>query len=196
MFTGFLERRFIDPLRRMKTSQFEELTLKGGEIVFLGDSITEGGAWSEWFPGLHVVNRGIGGDTTDGVLARLDTAIQQPSKVFLLIGTNDLAFRRPIAAVLENAAFIVGGIRSLAPDAKLVVQSVMPRALKYRSRIELLNERYRALAEEHDATYLDLWPVLSDGRGALKSDFSLDELHLNGAGYRAWVGELESYVRR
>lgn len=76
-----------------------------------------------------------------------------------------------------------------------MIQSVMPRALKYRPRIAVLNGRYRALAKEHDATYLDLWPALSDGNGALRPDFSLDKLHLNGAGYRAWVGELGPYVR-
>ncbi|WP_454860760.1 GDSL-type esterase/lipase family protein [Promicromonospora soli] len=101
---------------------------------------------------------------------------------------------QPFPTVLANQEAIVAGIRTAAPDAQLVIQSVMPRALKYRSRIETLNERYRALAEEHDATYLDLWPALSDGHGALKPGYSLDRLHLNGAGYRAWVSELRPYV--
>ena len=58
--------------------------------MFLGDSITEGGLWDAWFQELPALNRGIGGDTTEDILARLDSAIDQPTAVSLLIGTNDL----------------------------------------------------------------------------------------------------------
>jgi lysophospholipase L1-like esterase len=193
--SGFIEKHFMEPQRRIKALHFEELTLPGGEVVFLGDSITEGGMWHEWFPGLPIVNRGIGGDTTDGVLRRLHSAIQHPSKVFLLIGTNDFAFRRPEADTLANARQIVQRIREAAPDAELVIQSVMPRKRKYRDRIERLNAEYRALAQEFGATYLDLWPMLSDAAGELRAEFTLDGLHLNGAGYRVWVEALSPYVR-
>ncbi len=184
---GFIERRFMDPLRRMKALQFQELHLHGGEFVFLGDSITEGGSWHEWFPNDPVVNRGIGGDTTDGVLARLDSAIRHPSKVFLLIGTNDLSFRRKPDQVAANQRSIIEEIRGRAPQADLYVQSVMPRTRKLRGRIDQLNARYRALAAEFGATYVDLWPTLSDASGELDPAYSLDSLHLNGAGYRAWT---------
>jgi lysophospholipase L1-like esterase len=193
--SGFIEKHFMEPQRRMKALQFEELTLHGGEIVFLGDSITEGGSWHEWFPGQPIVNRGIGGDTTDGVLRRLHSAIRNPSKVFILIGTNDFAFRRPEGDTLANARLIVQRIREAAPDAELVIQSVMPRKRKYRDRIERLNAEYRALALVFDATYLDLWPLLGDEADELRAEFTLDGLHLNGAGYRVWVEALAPYVR-
>ena len=190
---GFIE-RIMDRQRRMLALQFDQLPLAGGEIVFLGDSITEAGRWHEWFPDLPVVNRGIGGDTTDGVLRRMDSAINAPSKVFLLIGTNDISFRRPRDLVHANQRAIIEQIRARAPHADLYVQSVMPRTRKYRQRIDELNSRFRELAAEFGGTYLDLWPALSDAKGELNADFSLDRLHLNGAGYRAWTAVLRPLV--
>lgn len=186
---GFIE-RFMDRQRRMLALQFDELPLPGGEVVFLGDSITEAGRWHEWFPDLPVVNRGIGGDTTDGVLRRMDSAISAPSKVFLLIGTNDISFRRPRDRVHANQRAIIEQIRAKAPQASLYVQSVMPRTRKYRQRIDELNTHYRELAAGFNATYLDLWPALSNANGELNADFTLDQLHLNGAGYQAWTAVL------
>ncbi|MGB9898194.1 GDSL-type esterase/lipase family protein, partial [Thermanaerothrix sp.] len=74
-----------------KCDFFAHHPVKAGDIVFLGDSITDGARWDELFPGLSVKNRGINADTTRGVLARLDSILQgQPAAIFLLIGTNDL----------------------------------------------------------------------------------------------------------
>ena len=165
------------------------------EVVFLGDSITAGGAWHEWFPDVPVVNRGIDGDTTDGVLNRLDSVISEPSKVFLLIGTNDLTFRRPIEQVFANQRSIIGGILTRAPRASLLVQSVMPRTREFRARLDQLNARYSALVDEFGATYVDLWPALSTPEGEMDPAFSLDRLHLNEAGYRAWTTVLQPLVR-
>ena len=190
---GFIE-RFMDRQRRMLALQFNELPLPGGEIVFLGDSITESGRWHEWFPDLPVVNRGIAGDTTDGVLRRIDSAIKAPAKVFLLIGTNDISFRRPRDLVRANQRTIIEQIRATAPHADLYVQSVMPLTRRYRQRIDELNSHYRELAAEFGGSYLDLWPALCDAKGELNGDFTLDQLHLNGAGYRAWTGVLRPLV--
>lgn len=180
--------------RHMKLSQFAELGLRGGEVVFLGDSITEGSLWHEWFPGVAVANRGIAGDNTEGVLSRLDTAIVSPAKVFLMIGTNDLALRRPVDQIIDTAAAIVQQIVSMTPPQTLVVQSVLPRSKKYRARIERLNASYRAEAEHAGATYLDLWPQFSNRSGGLRNDFTRDDVHLNSAGYRAWVDALRPII--
>ena len=92
-------RIFLVPAQKMRASQFDLLPRPQAHVVFLGDSITEHGNWNEWFPATPLVNRGISGDTTAGVLARLDTAIDNPLAVFLLIGTNDLAFGVKQAAI-------------------------------------------------------------------------------------------------
>lgn len=191
----FMERRFMDPPRRMKSSQFDQLRPPAGAIVFLGDSLTEWGAWQEWFPGTLVVNRGIGGDTTEGLLNRLDAAIHEPAAVLLLVGTNDLALRIPADDIMARHREIIEQIGIRAPEARLTVQSVMPRQRKFQERIQALNENLERLAEKAGAAYLDQWPLLDDGTGQLKSGYTEDGLHLNGTAYREWAALLAPIVQ-
>ena len=75
-----------------KQTLFESLATSPEDIVMLGNSITDGGEWAEILDNVHVKNRGISGDTTDGVLQRLSSITDgKPSKLFLLIGINDFA---------------------------------------------------------------------------------------------------------
>ncbi|MHC9043227.1 GDSL-type esterase/lipase family protein [Microbacterium saperdae] len=186
-----VETKFLAPARAMKASAFEELNIAPGSTVFLGDSITEGGAWHECFPGRAVVNRGIASDTVEGVLGRLHTAVQgPPAAILLLIGTNDISWGRKDDRIIAGVAEIFTRVRAAAPEARVVLQSVMPRRPKLAERIRNLNVRYDLLAAEHSYEYLDLWPALADAEGGLKSDFTLDGLHLTGAGYRAWTDHL------
>ncbi|QUQ64006.1 GDSL-type esterase/lipase family protein [Kutzneria sp. CA-103260] len=185
--------RLLAPLMRrhmaMRRNQFDVLPLPEGRVLFLGDSITEGGHWNEWFPHCPTVNRGVGGDTVDGVRGRLATAVNRPAAISLLIGTNDLNGQGRTAKVPGiEAQFeaLVHEIRALAPDAPLIVNGVMPRGAKWAGRIRELNARYAAIAGD---AYVDLWPALADG-DALRASYTGDGLHLNGHGYQAWVDVL------
>ena len=85
--SGYLISLFIQPAHERWVSQFEELPIASGDTVFLGDSITEGGSWHELFPESSVRNRGIGGVTTSGILARIDQIRHgKPGQIFLMIG--------------------------------------------------------------------------------------------------------------
>ena len=179
----------------MRTSQFEQLPSPAGRVVFLGDSITEGGLWQEWFPEVDCVNRGIGGDTIDNLLARLDTAIDTPAAVFLLIGTNDLGLGRSVDRVAADMRHLVREVRDRAGKAPLFVQSVMPRRGRFAARIRELNDSYVDIAEQAEAVYIDLWPALADENDCLRAEFTRDRLHLGGAGYAAWAEVLRPYVR-
>ena len=185
--------RLLSALQRTqqehRRSQFAELGAPSGRVVFLGDSISEFGLWDEWFPKMPVLNRGIGGETSGQVLARLDTAINEPRAVFLLVGTNDLTADMPLDTIVSNVREIVDRIESRAPGTPLFLQSVMPRTADFAAEIHALNRRYQQVAEsagEH-VRFLDLWPTLADPSGALDQRFTRDRLHLNGRGYRAWV---------
>ena len=75
-----------------RASHFRSLVSKKKCIVFLGDSLSDGAEWSELFSRQDILNRGISGDTSTGVLDRLDEVVRhQPKKIFLLIGINDIA---------------------------------------------------------------------------------------------------------
>lgn len=189
----------------MRATQFERLPPAPGQVVFFGDSITEGGLWHEWFPGLPLVNRGIGGNTVDDLIARMDTAIADPAAIFLLVGTNDLdtsgvmepMFARPqlsVDEIAERKAALVAAIRERAPQAPLFLQSVMPRQKELAEMLRTLNAHYRRIAQGADAVYIDLWPALADEFGRLRPEYTLDELHLTGAGYAAWVDVLRPFV--
>src|SRR5436190_15226153 len=80
-------------------------------VVLLGDSITQG--WGEdfsfWFPGMKIANRGISGDTSRGVLIRLqgDVLALEPRAVVLLIGTNDLEEKADPETIAANLKLIL-----------------------------------------------------------------------------------------
>ena len=186
----------MNPMQEARRTQFAALTAPRGRIVMLGDSITELGMWSEWFPEAPMANRGIGGERSGDILARLHTAIDRPRAVFLLIGTNDLAVAIPEQEIVANVRAIVDTITRLSPGIPVYVQSVMPRGLKFRDEVRSLNERYREIVDaagEH-VHYLDLWPALETPDGALNPDMTNDTLHLNGTGYRAWADVLKPLI--
>ena len=180
-----------------RRSQFEQLIPKPGQFVFLGDSNIEQGAWNEWFPTLPCINRGIGGDTVKGVRLRLDSAINQPLGVSLVIGSNDVAdFRgsRNVPEVADELHRLITDIKSLAPSAALFLNSVLPRSRAMSDAIRSLNVRYRDIAIKTETTYIDVWSALAATDGSVRPEFTLDGHHLNGLGYRTWVDVLRPHV--
>ena len=177
-------------LVRARTTFFEAYPIQPGDVVMLGDSITEGAEWAEVLPNHPVRNRGIGGDRTIHLLERLDPiSTSEAGSLFLKIGTNDLGADVPHDEIVSNYAAMLDRIAREAPTTRVVVQSVLPRDASYRERIERLNEAIRALAAERQLIWLDLYPHFLAGDGSLRDELTYDELHLNGAGYRVW-GEL------
>ena len=93
----------------------------------LGNSITDQAEWHEIFGSLDVKNRGIGGDDTDGILERLDEVVaSKPAKIFLMIGTNDLAYGKGVEHVIGNYKTILDRIAASTPSTEVYVQSVLP----------------------------------------------------------------------
>jgi hypothetical protein len=89
-----------------RVSMFKKLPMTQGDIIFLGNSITEGGSWGELFGDEKVKNRGISGDFTVGVMQRMDEIVQRkPSKVFLMIGINDLSRNISPDSIVKNITF-------------------------------------------------------------------------------------------
>jgi lysophospholipase L1-like esterase len=188
---------FIGPSHERWVSQFEDLPVQPGDIVFLGDSITEGGAWHELFPQVPVRNRGIGGDTTTGVLARLaQVTAGKPAQVFLLIGTNDLAMGTPVSEIAANIGKIVDQIMLASPDTAVFVQSVFPRGAGYKKDVEDLNVEIQATIKGK-ANWIDLYPEFLDpADGSIADALSNDELHLMGDGYLVWSDRLKPLLVR
>jgi lysophospholipase L1-like esterase len=165
--------------------------------VFLGDSLTQDGDWAAWFPDLNAVNLGRSGDTTDGVLARLGEVVAaHPDEVLLLIGTNDLGTRQTVEHLVRNIQSIMVDLRRDLPGARMLLQSILPRGREFAEQIQTANIHLRQFAATVRAQYLDLWPALAEADGELNRAYSEDRLHLNAAGYEAWLGELRPALER
>ena len=138
---------------------FSKLQPSTGNIVFLGDSITQYAEWNELFSNEKIVNRGIGGDTTEGIINRLDQVVQiSPSKVFIMIGINDLNKGISVKNVETNYEIILNRLQK-ADNTKIYVQSVLPTnsfmtGKNSEDKIVELNKRIALLAEKYNVKYL------------------------------------------
>jgi lysophospholipase L1-like esterase len=163
---------------------FEALTNQT-DVVFLGDSITAQGLWSELFPNHTVANRGIGGDTSNGISKRLDSIIKSnPKIVFLMFGINDIAQGRTVPDVFEHYQQIVKRLRS--NNVEVVIQStLLTNTDELNGSVNKLNGLLKALANKKDIVYIDLNETLTHA-GKLKPNASPDGIHLYDHVYLQW----------
>ncbi|MGF1924385.1 MAG: GDSL-type esterase/lipase family protein [Bacteroidia bacterium] len=181
---------------------FVTLPQTPNSVVFLGNSITERGMWHELLPGKVVMNRGIGGDNTFGVLARISPIIaSKPNKLFLLIGINDIGRNLPVAVIAANYEKIVKRFRSESPKTTVYLQSVLPmnddilKAAYLKNKghlISELNEKIKAIAAKYKLTYVNLHDVFNNGKDKLKPELTADGIHINPAAYVLWVNYLKN----
>jgi len=186
-----------------KKEHFESLPDTENEIIFLGNSITDGAEWSELFQNPNIKNRGIGGDDTDGVLNRLDEVTSsQPEKVFIMIGTNDLAYGKSVDYINKNYTKIIDTIKAQSPNTKIYIQSILPvddviHTTRPNKNIIEINKHLQQLSKDKNLNYIDLTPIFTDVNGKLnKEEFSIDGLHLNGKGYEVWKNVIEKYIKK
>ncbi len=194
-----------DEYWEQRTSLFELLPIHGNDIVFLGNSITDGGEFNELFNMANIKNRGIRSDIITGVEKRLGQVTSgEPAKIFLLIGINDISHGHTVDELARRYERLVKKIREESPSTRLYLQSVMPinncfkrykGLIGKEQTIKDLNGRIREIATEHGATYIDLWTFLANQEGKLDPGFTNDGLHLNGRGYRVWTRGIENFVK-
>ena len=179
-----------------------------GQIVFIGDSITDFYLLDDHYADLPFAcyNRGIGGDTTSGVLKRLKVSLFDitPKTVVLLIGTNDINGGVGDEVILSNYRQIIDEIFDNLPGVELYCVSIIPQneQLQTYSEIDVatttekilrLNPEIRGLAEERGATYVDLFSAIADANNRLIGEYSDDGLHLNEAGLGVWTDIMMPY---
>ena len=172
------------------------MPIKTGQILFLGDSITDWCNFSELLP-FPVINRGIAGDTSAGVLNRLDEVISlRPRKLFLLIGTNDIAQGLDTGIIAGNIRQIITRIHDGTNGTKIYLQGVFPTRgndPRPNVRIQELNAKLQGIAHESGCTYIDLYPLLLID-GELGQQYTVDGLHLTGAAMAKWMEFLRPYL--
>ncbi|TLS39319.1 GDSL-type esterase/lipase family protein [Pseudalkalibacillus caeni] len=185
-----------------KKNIFDSYQHRPNEIIFLGDSMTDYYEWGESFRNERIINRGISGDTTFGVLNRIDEVIQaQPKKLFIMIGINDMLAQQELDTIETNYKEIVNTIRKQSPETNVYIQSVLPVNQKLHGNyvqndaIYLFNRRLETLASLHDIPFINLYPKFLEN-GQLNPDLTYDGLHLNGKGYKIWKETVNAYVKQ
>ena len=181
----------------------ENETALKGQIVFLGDSITEGFSVNDFLTSdLVLYNRGIGGDTTGGILNRLETNVLaiEPKIIVMLIGINDIHGGIDVSKIAENIDMILATIKAALPDCLVYIESIYPTngstyptLIDYWEEILQCNLNLQTLCLEYGYTYINIYPLLLDG-SQLNPDYSGDGLHLNAAGYDIVSATLVSVI--
>ena len=184
-----------DPYYKHKKSQFEMLAQNDKyKIVMLGDSITDEGEWAELLDSRLVQNRGISGDTTDGVLQRLDSINKSAEKVFIMIGVNDIMRGKSVDEIFFNYQKIIQILKE--KNIKVYIQSTLfigeKRAENFNIKVETLNKKLKQFASDNNLIFIDLNKILSSNK-MLKHEFTSDDLHINGSAYKLWVQEIKKY---
>lgn len=191
---------------RQRVSLFDILPIERNDIVFLGNSITDGGEFAELFGMPNVKNRGIQSDVISGVAKRLrQVTAGKPKKIFLLIGINDISHNLTVDRIASDYRDLVRRIRRETPATKLYIQSIFPinndfgryRNLKGKEQtLKELNSRLSRIASEEGAEFVDLTPALADPKtGKLTREYTNDGLHLTGKGYRVWTDAIRDLVK-
>ena len=178
-------------------------------IVFFGDSITDYYKINEFFPNVNIINSGISGNEASDLLNRIEEDVYRynPSKVFLLIGINDLNRKVDEKEILSNIQKIVNGIKTNRKYAKIYVQSIYAvnhnsfKEHDYKFNEDITNERIKEfntklekLCNDNNIIYIDVFNELTDEDGNLKEDYTVEGLHINDLGYFKVTNVLEKYV--
>ncbi|NUN69885.1 MAG: GDSL family lipase [Bacteroidetes bacterium] len=172
--------------------------ITSADIVFLGNSITYGGNWSELLGRERVVNRGIGGDNTVGMLHRLQYVYRlQPKLCFIMAGINDLYADAPVATIVANYTAIIDTLQAhrIAPviQSTLYVNPKWKRAAEKNLQVTELNLRLKELAQQRGLVFIDVNAVLSSG-GMLSEQYTTDGVHLTHEAYARWRELLLSFL--
>ena len=181
--------------------EFKKHPLNYGDIVFLGNSITaEGKDWSERLSYPNIKNRGIGGDVTAGVLARIDEITYfKPKAVFLLIGINDLWNNTPnipsVEYISSNIIKIGKVINKKSPNTKIYIQTILPVEKEiYKENILRINTILKESEKSNPYKIIDLHSVFINEKGIIISELFTDGIHLSERGYQVWVDFIKPII--
>ncbi|MBQ3511062.1 MAG: hypothetical protein IJA30_02050 [Bacilli bacterium] len=174
--------------------------------LFVGDSITARYDLDEYFKGMPVINSGIGGNKTTDILNDMNDRIYRynPSKVILLIGTNDYS-RLSNSDTVKNIGKIIDGIKDNREYADIYVQSIYPVNKEISKStvgdrnnedISEMNSDIKKLCKEKSVSYINMYDLLVDDDGNLDDDYTKDGLHLDSDGYEVVTEEIMKILKK
>jgi lysophospholipase L1-like esterase len=198
---------FENPRNAGRHQGFLEVAKAGNiDLLFVGDSITDGWrktgleVWNKHFAPLRAANFGIGGDTTQGVLWRMQNGELEGFKaklIVLMLGTNNIN-RNANADIAEGDRLIVEEFRRRQPQAKVLILGIFPRSAEAthpnRAVIREINGMLAKLADNRQVFFLDIGEKFLAADGRLPAEIMPDGLHPNAAGYQIWADAISARV--
>ena len=161
------------------------------EVAFLGDSLTDGYEVASYYPQYITANRGIGGDTTFDLEARLQTSVYdlKPQVIVMLIGANNMD------TMFENYESILQGFRENLPDTKVVLLSLTAMGGEHwgpkNKQAAYNNVSIQLLAQKYGYAFVDLYSPLYDvSIGEVYEGYTSDGGHLTHEGYTVITNEI------
>ena len=192
---------FIPEHTPQRIAKFKTEPVITGRIIFLGNSITEMGNWQKVLNDTTIVNRGIAGDITYGVLKRLkDITDRRPSKLFILLGINDIGKDIPDAVIADNYLKIVREVHAKSPETKIYVQSILPlnptlprfpQHYDKEEHVLSVNKLLKANAGAGNYTFIDIFHLFVNAEQRLDAKYTYEGLHLKPEAYVIWTDYLK-----
>ena len=191
-----------------RMAAYAKMPIPENAMIWIGDSIVEQAWWESLIKEKDLVNRGIGGDNTYGMLHRLPLYLESsPRKIFIFAGINDISANYPVDDIFANFVAMVKMIQEKAPECEIFIQSpITPNndVLAYayiknkQAKVQELNTRLEQMCKNMGVTWVDIRPVLHNEKGEIKEEYTKDGIHLYPAAYEAWVDLLKQkkYIRR
>lgn len=185
--------------------EISEIKKNYTNYLFLGDSITDYYDLNKYFEDLPVVNSGVSGNTTQDILDDMKNRVYDynPSKVFLLIGTNDLNHDISVEKIVSNIEKIVSDINNHEKQADIYIESVYPvndnldeDVVDDRNNEDIMeiNNKVKEYCDKNDYTYINLYDILLDDDNNFNEEYTDDGLHPNSRGYEVITEELKKYL--
>ena len=200
---------YVTPHKKVGTGPYDIHTRPNDNFVFLGDSITDFYPLEELYDNLPVINSGVSGYTTDDILSNIKemVSIYNPTKVFLLIGTNDIEKDKDNDYITNNIYKITKEILKDRPTTKIYIQSVYPvnnsdsdkinHSMVGKRTNEIiinLNKKIKKLCEEYHYIYIPVYDELLDEDKNLALKYTEEGLHLTDLGYLKVTRTLYPYL--
>lgn len=215
---------YTDHYYKRKAIFDKERPIGPNDIVFLGNSLTEGGNWASYYPEIEaklakkggaIRNRGIVGDTFGGIDARLDQILPgHPKTIFFLTGANDVSHNLTADSIANGIIKVVRRIKRESPGTKIYLQSLLPineSFKRYRllngktAMFSEINAKLEKMAKEEKVTFINIYPLfLTNGpadlslpadQQVLNPNITRDGLHVTKDGYKIWSEAIRKYVK-
>lgn len=192
----FTIHHFITFNHHPKEKPPETLETLSPSYLFLGDSITEQYHLKDHFKNYKVVNSGRGGYTTKDILDHIEEMAYDynPSKIFLLIGTNDVSREVSEKEIINNIKKIITELQKNLPKATLYVESIYPTSFDSTSKIRSINKAIKEYCKENEINFIDLYSLLQNRDQKIESKYTKDGTHLTEDGYDIVTQKILSYL--